>query len=111
MKYNFLLDQNYSDLNYNEIISTLNYKNVGLNLNYLQEKITSEIMSILKQILIMLQVLNQKLSFKNKRNLITNSSEYYDLSYEYHNDCLRAALVFRREFYNDSELEPENFNV
>ena len=30
------------------------------------------------------------------------------LSYEYHNDCLRAGLVFRREFYNDSELEPEN---
>ena len=24
------------------------------------------------------------------------------------NDCLRAGLVFRREFYNDSELEPEN---
>ena len=24
------------------------------------------------------------------------------------NDCLRAGLVYRREFYNDSELEPEN---
>ena len=44
----------------------------------------------------------------NKRNIITNSSEYYNLSYEYINDCLRAGLVYRREFYNDSELEPEN---
>ena len=26
----------------------------------------------------------------------------------YLNDCLRAGLVYRREFYNDSELEPEN---
>ena len=43
-----------------------------------------------------------------KRNIITNSSEYYNLSYEYINDCLRAGLVYRREFYNDSELEPEN---
>ena len=43
-----------------------------------------------------------------KRNLVTNSAEYYDLSYEYINDCLRAGLVYRREFYNDSELEPEN---
>ena len=47
-------------------------------------------------------------TFSNKRNLITNSSEFYDLSYEYINDCLRAGLVFRREFYNDSELESEN---
>ena len=30
------------------------------------------------------------------------------LSYEYINDCLRAGLVYRREFYNDSELEPDN---
>ena len=43
-----------------------------------------------------------------KRNIITNSSEYYNLSYEYINDCLRAGLVYRREFYNDSELEAEN---
>ena len=63
--------------------------------------------------------LKTKIDFKNKesglfsfetkkRNLITNSSEFYNLSYEYLNDCLRAGLVYRREFYNDSELEPEN---
>ena len=43
-----------------------------------------------------------------KRNLITNSAEYYNLSYEYINDCLRAGIVYRREFYNDSEIESEN---
>ena len=47
-------------------------------------------------------------SFETKRNLITNSSEFYNLSYEYMNDCLRAGLVYRREFYDDSELEAEN---
>ena len=51
---------------------------------------------------------NGLLSFETKRNLITNSSDFYNLSYEYINDCLRAGLVYRREFYNDSELEPEN---
>ena len=48
------------------------------------------------------------LSFETKRNLVTNSAEFYNLSYEYLNDCLRAGLVYRREFYNDSELEAEN---
>ena len=47
-------------------------------------------------------------AFETKRNLVTNSAEFYDLSYEYINDCLRAGLVYRREFYNDSELEAEN---
>ena len=51
---------------------------------------------------------NTLFSFENKRNLVTNSSEFYNLSYEYINDCLRAGLVYRREFYTDSEIEPEN---
>ena len=51
---------------------------------------------------------NNIISFETKRNLITNSADFYNLSYEYVNDCLRAGLVYRREFYNDSELEPDN---
>ena len=49
-----------------------------------------------------------KLSFDAKRNLLSNSAEFYDLSYEYINDCLRAGLAFRREFYKDRDLEPED---
>ena len=51
---------------------------------------------------------NTRLSFETKKDLITNSSEFYNLSYEYTNDCLRAGLVYRREFYKDSEVEPED---
>ena len=36
-------------------------------------------------------------SFETKRNLVTNSAEFYDLSYEYLNDCLRAGVIYRRE--------------
>ena len=48
------------------------------------------------------------ISFGAKRNLLTNSAEFYDLSYEYINDCLRAGVAFRREFYRDRDLEPED---
>ena len=30
------------------------------------------------------------------------------MSYEYINDCLKAGLVYRREFYMIRELEAEN---
>ena len=36
------------------------------------------------------------------------------MSYEYFNDCLKAQLLFRREFYTDRDIEPENslwFNI
>ena len=108
LKYNFSLDQNYNDLNYNEIVSTLNFSKLSVGVNYLQEKKHIGNDEYVKTSLNYNTAQNQKLSFKNKRNLVRDASEYYDLSYEYHNDCLRAALVFRREFYNDSELEPEN---
>ena len=51
---------------------------------------------------------NGLVNFETKRNLITNSAEFYNISYEYINDCLKAGLVYRREFYDDSELEAEN---
>ena len=51
---------------------------------------------------------SSSLKFSTRRNKKINLTEYYNLSYEYLNDCLRAGLVYRREFYNDSELEPEN---
>ena len=47
---------------------------------------------------------NGLVNFETKRNLITNSAEFYNISYEYINDCLKAGLVYRREFYDDSEL-------
>ena len=95
-------------MNYNEIVSTLNFSKLSVGVNYLQEKKHIGNNEYVKTSLNYNTAKNQKLSFENKRNLVRDASEYYDLSYEYHNDCLRAALVFRREFYNDSELEPEN---
>ena len=49
-----------------------------------------------------------KLSFSTKKNFKTESTEFYNLSYQYAVDCLTAGLVYRREFYQDSELEPND---
>ena len=105
--YNFSIDQNYSDLNYSEIASTLNLDLLKIDFNYLKEMKHIGNDEYLKTKIAFLQN-NKEFSLEAKRNLITNSSEYYDLSYEYINDCLRAGLVYRREFYNDSEIESEN---
>ena len=108
LNYNFALDQNYNDINYNEIGTEFNIGIIDINFNYLQEKKHIGDQDYFTTELNLKNKDKGLLSFETKRNLITNSSEFYNLSYEYINDCLRAGLVYRREFYNDSELEPEN---
>ena len=46
------------------------------------------------------------LTFSTRRNKEINLTEYYDLSYEYKNDCLTAALRFNKSFYKDNDLKP-----
>ena len=50
IKYNFSLDQNYNDLNYNEVVSTLNFEKLSLDFNTYKRKNILEIMSISKPI-------------------------------------------------------------
>jgi LPS-assembly protein len=106
--YNFALDQNYKDLNYNEIGFNYETKPIKFNVNYLQERKHIGNQEYLTTNMQLTKGTNGLFGFEMKRNIITDSSEYYNLSYEYLNDCLRAGLVYRREFYNDSEIEAEN---
>ena len=102
------MDHNYNDLNYNEIGATFNLEMFKFNLDYLQEKKHIGNNEYVKAGINIGSDKSGIFSFQTKKNLIKDSSEYYDLSYEYMNDCLRAGLVYRREFYEDSELETEN---
>ncbi len=108
INYNFALDQNYKDLNYNEVGFNLDLNPIKFDVDYLQEKKHIGNQEYFKTSAQYSKGESGLFAFEMKRNIITNSSEYYNLSYEYLNDCLRAGLVYRREFYNDSELESEN---
>jgi LPS-assembly protein len=108
LKYNFNIDQNFRELNYSEIGTSLDLNVVNIDWSYLQEDKHIGIQEYVKTKLDYTTKKNGLFSFETKRNLITNSSEFYNLSYEYFNDCLRAGIVYRREYYTDSEIEPEN---
>ena len=101
----FSLDQNLNEVNYNEIGTNLITGNLNFNLKYLEENnhigSTNYIKSDLKV------ELNEfsEMNFDFRRNLETESTEFYSLAYNYLNDCLRAGVVFRRKFYEDRDLE------
>ena len=108
LNYDFSIDQNYNEFNYNEVGTEYDNGTLNLSFNYLSENKHIGDQDYLKTELNLKNEDKGLLSLSTKRNLVTDSAEFYNLSYEYINDCLRAGLVYRREFYNDSELEPED---
>ena len=46
------------------------------------------------------------LTFKTRRNRRISLTEYYDLVYEYKNDCLIAGIKYKKTFYQDRDLIP-----
>ena len=107
--YKFSVDHNLNELNYNEISTQLNFGKVEFNLDYLeQRKHIGEEHYASSGISLNLNNSN-KLSLSTKRNFKTESTELYDISYQYAIDCLTAGLVYRREFYQDvDDLEPKD---
>jgi len=49
---------------------------------------------------------SNKLEFKTRRNKKTNLTEFYNLIYEYKNDCLVAAVEYNKNYYSDRDVKP-----
>ena len=106
--YKFSLDHNLNELNYNEVATTLNFGKVAFNLDYLEEQNHIGREHYVKSGIDLVFNDQNKLSFSTKKNFKTESTEFYDISYQYALDCLTAGLVYRREFYEDSDVEQKN---
>ncbi len=105
INYKFNLDHNFNTINYNEISTSLNFGKFDFNLDYLEQRkhvgtehyLTSGVALNFND--------NNKLSYESRKNYKTDSTELYDISYQYKIDCLTAGVVFRREFYQDNDLD------
>jgi LPS-assembly protein len=107
--YQFALDHNLNDFNYNDVSTILNFGKVEFNLDYLEQQKHIGEEHYASAGLSLNFNNNNKLSFKTKKNFKTDSTELYDLSYQYGIDCLTAGILYRREFYQDvDDLEPKD---
>ena len=107
--YKFSLDHNLNDFNYNDVSTELNFGKVQFNLDYLEQQnhIGNEHYASAGVTLNFND--RNKLSFGTKKNFKTESTELYNLSYQYGIDCLTAGFVYRREFYQDTDdIEPKD---
>ena len=107
INYSYSLDNNLDDLNYNYITANYSVNNFITSFKFLEDNSSSGDKSFIEN--------NTKISFKNNyslqfntnKNLEKNMTEYYNLIYEYKNDCLSAAINYRKSFYKDTNITPE----
>ena len=106
--YKFSVDHNLNDLNYNEVSTSLNFNKVKFNLDYLEEQNHIGKEHYVSSGVSLNFTENNSLSFSTKKNFKTDSTEFYNASYQYNMDCLTAGLLYRREYYEDSDVEQKD---
>ena len=93
-------------LEYNSLITKIEFENFSTQFDYLEES------GVIGQTDIVENKTKFKfndenyLSFNTRRNRNLNLTEYYDLVYEYKNDCLVAGIKYKKNYYNDSDIKP-----
>ena len=106
INYDFSLDNNISTFNYNSIDTKLNYQNWEAELSFVEENgvIGNSNYTDFKSSYFFNK--ENSFSFSTRRNRKINLTEYYDLLYSYETDCLTAGLQYKKTYYRDRDVEP-----
>ena len=104
--YNFSLDNNLETINYNMIKSTLSINNFVTTFEFLEENNEVGSASYLLNETSLALNKDNKILFRERRNKETDFKEFYNIMYQYENDCLVASLEYNKDYYSDRDLKP-----
>jgi len=104
--YEFSLDNDMKTINSNLIETEISINNFITTFNFIEQRNEIGSTHLLSNITEYKIDDSKSFKFSTRRNKKINLTEYYDLSYEYKNDCLTAAIKFNKRFYQDSDLKP-----
>ena len=106
-EYDFMVGNNLDKLNYSSIDTTLTVNNFITTFQFLEENGDVGSASFINNETKYSFDSNNSLSFATRRNKELNMTEFYNLIYQYENDCLKAAIEYNKNFYSDSDIKPE----
>jgi LPS-assembly protein len=104
--YDISLDNDMKTINSNSFETEISINNFITTFNFIEQRNEIGSTHLLSNITEYQINENSSLKFSTRRNKEINLTEYYNLSYEYKNDCLIAALRFNKSFYKDNDLKP-----
>ena len=106
LDYNFSLKNNLVDQNYELFGFQYYLKNLTTKFEYLNENNSNSKTSYLQNQTRYAFNDKNSLIFETRENKEKNFTEYYNLIYQFQNDCLTAAIEYNKEYYSDQDLKP-----
>jgi len=105
--YSITTKNNLHDLNYENLTTKIKVNNFITTFDYLNENNNNEKNSYLLNETVYKLNDNNSFLFSTRDNKTTNLTEYYNMMYKYENDCLSASIEYRKNYYNDRDIKPE----
>ncbi len=104
--YEFALDNNFEVFEYNNFSANIKFNNFETKFNLIEENGDIGDSNVFENTSKFSIDENNYISFKTRRNRRIDLTEYYDLVYEYKNDCLTAGIKYKKTYYEDRDLKP-----
>ena len=105
--YDFSLDNNMDTMNYNSINTSLTVNNFVTTFEFMEENNSIGSESYIGNKTSYNFNENNSLGFSTRKNKRTNLREFYNLIYEYKNDCLVAGIEYNKAYYSTATIKPE----
>ena len=107
LDYNFALDNNLTKSAYDSIKTNFTVNNFITSFEYVDDKMNVKQKSYVANNTSFGIDSSNSIGFNIRRNNDISATEFYDLYYSYSNDCLEAAISFKKSYYSDADLKPE----
>ena len=104
--YKFAIDNKIENFVHNSVGINFSLNNFVTSFNFIEEELELGNTNILENTTKYNLNNNNSVSFKTRKNREINLTEYYDLVYEYKNDCLTAGIKYKKSYYEDRDLKP-----
>ena len=106
LKYDFSINNNLDSLDYNSLEVSLNKNKFFITSNYLEENGSIGTEHVMENSIGYTLDENNLIKYSTRRNKKIDLTEYYNFIYQYKNDCLTAGIEYKKTFYNDRDLKP-----
>ncbi len=106
LEYFFSIDNDYSTFEYNDINATLSLDKFVTQFRFTEENNIDGATNVITNSFTYNHDDKNSFSFNARRNRKINLTEYYDLVYQYRNDCLVAGIKYNKTYYSDGDLKP-----
>ena len=104
--YNFSMDNDFQSTNHNLLKTDITVNKFVTSFEFLQEDDELGSESYLSNETSYNFDNSNSLKYRTRRNKKTDFTEFYNLIYEYKNDCLTASIQYNKDYYSDNELKP-----